>query len=313
MRTFGNVIWVVFGGMFICLHYFISSILLCLTLIGIPFGIQTFKLASLAIWPFGREAVPREQGSGCISLGMNIIWFFIGGIWLAIHHLLWALFFAVTIVGLPFAVQHVKLAGLALTPFGREIRDIPSRGECSDPAPSRQPLPAQQSLAETSSGSGIAEPPPMAQPIGTPLANFQRAASQMQIPAVMAVPSFGAGMGFPMSQPRPAAVAGILFLAGEMSGNNLRLTPGQPLIIGREPLKSNVVISHPAISRTHVLVQFDPSLGQFLIRDLGSSHGVKVNGLALGKGSSQNVPAGATVELGPGTVIFRTILESGSS
>ena len=310
MRTLGNVIWVIFGGMFICLHYFISSILLCLTLIGIPFGIQTFKLASLAIWPFGREAVPGKQSSGCISLGMNVIWFFIGGIWLAIHHLLWALFFAVTIIGLPFAVQHVKLAGLALTPFGREIRDIPSYKGCSDPAPSRQTLQAQPSLLETLSGSGMAESPLMTHPIGTPLANFQKTASKMPIPAVMAIPSFGSGVGLPMSQPRPAAVAGILFLAGEMSGNNLRLTPGQPLIIGREPLKSNVVISHPAISRTHVLVQFDPSIGQFLIQDLGSSHGVKVNGFDIGKGNSQNVPAGTTVELGPGTVIFRTILES---
>lgn len=310
MRTFGNVIWVVFGGMFICLHYFVSSILLCLTLIGIPFGIQTFKLASLAIWPFGREAVPRESGSGCLSLGMNIIWFFVGGIWLAIHHLLWALFFAVTIIGFPFAVQHVKLAGLALTPFGREIREIPSCKGCPESGSSRQAQPQQQVPQVTPPESGTVEPPAQATQINLPPGAFPAPATSMKVPPAMAAPAFfGPAGAFPPPMPRPTAVAGILFLAGEMTGNNLRLTPGQPLIIGREPLKSNIVISHPAISRTHVMVQYNGDSGRFLVKDLGSTHGVKVDGVAIGQGSERNVPAGTTVELGPGTVVFRTILE----
>jgi len=310
LKTFGNVIWVVFGGMFICLHYLISSILLCLTLIGIPFGIQTFKLASLAIWPFGREAVPKESSSGCLSLGMNVIWFFIGGIWLAIHHLLWALFFALTIIGLPFAVQHVKLAGLALTPFGREIRDIPLNKKRAGSDSSRAVEPERQASQATSPEYGMVAPaPPVPQANPLPRAIPSPDPGQQLPPAMVAPAFFGSPGVMPAPMPRPVAAAGIVFLAGEMTGNTLRLAPGQPLIIGREPLKSNVVISHPAISRTHLMVQFNGDSGQFLVRDLGSTHGVKVNGVAIGQGSDRIVPSGTTVELGPGTVIFRTILE----
>ena len=121
MRFLGNLIWLVFGGIFIALEYFISSILMMLTIIGIPFGLQTLKLASLALWPFGRSSVFTENATGCLSTFMNILWLLLGGIWIAISHAVFGLFFFITIIGIPFGKQHFKLASVALSPFGRGI------------------------------------------------------------------------------------------------------------------------------------------------------------------------------------------------
>jgi uncharacterized membrane protein YccF (DUF307 family) len=121
MKLFGNIIWLVFGGIIISAEYLISSVLLMVTIIGIPFGIQTLKLAMLALWPFGSEIRIIPGNSGCISTLMNVIWILIGGIWISLTHLIFGILFAITIIGIPFAKQHFKLAGLALIPFGREI------------------------------------------------------------------------------------------------------------------------------------------------------------------------------------------------
>jgi len=121
MKLFGNIIWLVFGGILISVEYLIASILLMLTIIGIPFGLQTLKLAVLALWPFGTETRLKPGNPGCFSTLMNVIWILIGGIWIALTHLAFGILFAITIIGLPFALQHFKLAGLALTPFGREL------------------------------------------------------------------------------------------------------------------------------------------------------------------------------------------------
>jgi len=121
MKILGNLIWLIFGGIFIALQYFVSSILLMITIIGIPFGIQTLKLGVLALWPFGSEIRNTETADGCLSTIMNIVWILIGGIWIALSHLFFGILFAITIIGIPFAKQHFKLAGLALTPFGKEI------------------------------------------------------------------------------------------------------------------------------------------------------------------------------------------------
>ncbi|MGE4586271.1 MAG: YccF domain-containing protein [Mangrovibacterium sp.] len=121
MGTLGNIIWIVFGGFFIFLEYLASGILLCLTIAGIPFGLQAFKLALLALWPFGRRIQYMNYAPGCLSTFMNILWLLIGGIWIALSHVILGLLFAITIIGLPFASQHFKLAGLALTPFGRRV------------------------------------------------------------------------------------------------------------------------------------------------------------------------------------------------
>ncbi len=121
MKTIGNLIWLIFGGIFIAIEYFISSIILFVTIIGIPFGLQTLKLSGLVLWPFGKETRFKEKGTGCLSTIMNLIWILIGGIWISLSHVIFGIIFGITIIGIPFAKQHFKLAGLALTPFGREI------------------------------------------------------------------------------------------------------------------------------------------------------------------------------------------------
>jgi len=122
MNILGNIIWIVFGGLIIFIMYVISSILLCFTIIGIPFGIQTLKLSMLALVPFGKDVVNKPNEPGCLSTVMNIIWILIGGLWISITHFIFGLLLAITIIGIPFALQHFKLGMLALTPFGKEIR-----------------------------------------------------------------------------------------------------------------------------------------------------------------------------------------------
>jgi uncharacterized membrane protein YccF (DUF307 family) len=121
MSVLGNVIWFVFGGVLIFLEYVIAGLLLCLTIIGIPFGVQCIKLSLLGLTPFGRTVTQGDAGAGCLSVVMNIIWILVGGIWIALTHLVFGILFGITIVGIPFAKQHFKLASLALTPFGRKI------------------------------------------------------------------------------------------------------------------------------------------------------------------------------------------------
>lgn len=94
---------------------------MCLTIIGIPFGLQIFKIAHIALWPFGKEVVNVDSGSGILSFIMNILWIILGGFWLALHHFFWGIVFSITIVGIPFGLQHFKMARLALLPFGKRV------------------------------------------------------------------------------------------------------------------------------------------------------------------------------------------------
>lgn len=121
MKLLGNIIWLVFGGIVIALEYFISSIILMVTIIGIPFGLQTLKLAGLALWPFGKSIKTEEKSSGCLYTFINVLWILTGGIWIAISHLIMGVIFFITIIGIPFGKQHFKLAELALTPFGKVV------------------------------------------------------------------------------------------------------------------------------------------------------------------------------------------------
>ncbi len=123
MNLLLNIIWLVFGGFIIVIGYLLGSLILCITIIGIPFGIQCFKLAGLAIAPFGREVREKEPPGGCVSIVMNIIWIILPGLELAIIHLVLALFFAITIIGLPFAAQHLKMTRMALLPFGFRVEN----------------------------------------------------------------------------------------------------------------------------------------------------------------------------------------------
>lgn len=122
MKTIGNIIWLIFGGLLTAIEYLISSLLLMVTIIGIPFGLQTLKLGILALWPFGKTVVDNGSSSGCLSLLMNIIWIFIGGFWICLTHFAFGLLLCITIIGIPFGRQHFKMAALALTPFGKEIQ-----------------------------------------------------------------------------------------------------------------------------------------------------------------------------------------------
>ncbi len=122
MNLIGNLIWLVFGGLVVAVEYFIASIALMVTIVGIPFGIQTLKIGMLALWPFNKTTVTRQGADGCLYTLMNILWILIGGIWISLTHFLFGLLFVITIIGIPFARQHFKLATLALTPFGRDIR-----------------------------------------------------------------------------------------------------------------------------------------------------------------------------------------------
>lgn len=121
MKFLGNIIWLVFGGILISIEYVIASLLLMITIVGIPFGLQTLKLAVLALWPFGSEVRDTGNSGGCLSIIMNVIWICVGGIWICLSHLAIGLLFCITIIGIPFGLQHFKLAGLALTPFGKQI------------------------------------------------------------------------------------------------------------------------------------------------------------------------------------------------
>lgn len=121
MNVLLNIIWVVFGGIMIAIEYAISSVLMMITIIGIPFGLQTMKLALLALWPFGRNISNDNWPSGCLAGVMNVIWWFVGGFAIALTHLGWGLLFCITIVGIPFGVQHFKLMKLALLPFGKTV------------------------------------------------------------------------------------------------------------------------------------------------------------------------------------------------
>lgn len=121
MKIIGNIIWLLFGGIFIAIEYLLSSLFLFFTIIGIPFGLQTLKLSLIALWPFGTKIEDHESAHGCLSTFMNVLWFFVGGIWIALTHFLFGLFFFITIIGIPFGVQHFKLAAIALTPFGHKI------------------------------------------------------------------------------------------------------------------------------------------------------------------------------------------------
>jgi uncharacterized membrane protein YccF (DUF307 family) len=121
MKILGNLIWLIFGGIIIAIEYFIGSLILFITIIGIPFGLQTLKMASLSIWPFGRTSRVQSRASGCLHIFMNVLWLLCGGIWIALTHALFGILLCITIVGIPFGMQHFKLTEVAINPFGRDI------------------------------------------------------------------------------------------------------------------------------------------------------------------------------------------------
>ena len=123
-----NLLWFVFGGIWMGLAWVIAGLLMIVTIVGIPWARAAFAIASFSFWPFGRVAVDRRMltgrddiGTGAIGVVGNVIWFVLAGWWLALGHLAAALALAITIIGIPFAFQHIKLAVLAIAPIGQEI------------------------------------------------------------------------------------------------------------------------------------------------------------------------------------------------
>jgi uncharacterized membrane protein YccF (DUF307 family) len=121
MNFLGNILWFVLGGFVIALYYWIVGILTCLTIVGIPFGIQLIKMGTFALWPFGHEVQSGPSDDGCLSLLMNVVWILVGGIEITMLHLTLGVICSITIVGIPFGIQHFKMGILALTPFGKRI------------------------------------------------------------------------------------------------------------------------------------------------------------------------------------------------
>jgi uncharacterized membrane protein YccF (DUF307 family) len=121
MSFLGNLIWIICGGFAVALEYFTAGIALCCTIIGIPFGIQMFKLGLMSLVPFGQQTVTQPSGTGCIYSIFNIIWMFTGGLVIAFTHLLFGVLLCITIIGIPFGKQHFKLMSLALWPFGKTL------------------------------------------------------------------------------------------------------------------------------------------------------------------------------------------------
>lgn len=118
MSCLGNIIWFIFGGLVGAITWFLAGCLWCITIIGIPVGLQCFKFASLSLAPFGKDVVYSGDG---VSLLLNIVWLIFSGIPLALAHLASAFILTITIIGFPFAIQSVKMAKLALMPFGARI------------------------------------------------------------------------------------------------------------------------------------------------------------------------------------------------
>ena len=128
MRTLGNLLWFILGGVLMGLGWWLVGVLAFVSIIGIPWGKACFVIGQFAFWPFGKEAVSRKDlsgkediGTGGLGLIGNIIWFLVAGVWLAIGHVLSAAACFITIIGIPFGIQHLKLAGIALAPIGKTI------------------------------------------------------------------------------------------------------------------------------------------------------------------------------------------------
>ena len=122
MTLLGNLIWILFGGIFAFLGWMIGGLVLCLTIVGIPFGLQAFKIGFASLAPFGREIEVDDSFTGPWTVLANVLWLVLFGWEIAVAHLGSALFLALTIVGIPFAVQHLKLVPLSLMPFGQDLR-----------------------------------------------------------------------------------------------------------------------------------------------------------------------------------------------
>lgn len=119
--TVANVLWLVLAGFWLAIGYALAGVVNMITIIGIPFGLQSFKLAGYALWPFGRVVVERPGRSAGLSCLGNVLWFVLSGVWLALAHVLTGLLLCATIIGIPLGIASFKMAGLAIAPFGKQV------------------------------------------------------------------------------------------------------------------------------------------------------------------------------------------------
>ncbi len=121
MSLIGNIIWLLFGGFFAALGYAVGGLILCVTIVGIPFGLVSLRMAGDVLMPFGKTITPKPAGQGCLATAFNIIWLVLFGWEIALAHIAGGIVLAITIIGLPFAQQHFKLVPVALFPFSYEL------------------------------------------------------------------------------------------------------------------------------------------------------------------------------------------------
>ena len=121
MNFFGNIIWLIFGGLLAALGYMIGGVVLCITIIGVPWGLQCFKLAGLVLSPFGKRIISDSNEMGCVNIICNLIWIVCGGLYTAVVHIIMGAILCITIIGLPWGMQHFKLVEISLMPFGKRI------------------------------------------------------------------------------------------------------------------------------------------------------------------------------------------------
>lgn len=120
MNLIGNIFWLILGGLLTSIMYFVAGLIACITIIGIPFGLQFFKFGLFCLMPFGHK-VTDSSNSGCLSIAFNVLWILLGWWEVALIHLAFGILCCITIIGFPFGVQHFKIAVLTLMPFGRTI------------------------------------------------------------------------------------------------------------------------------------------------------------------------------------------------
>ncbi len=121
MKVLLNIIWLIFGGFFMALAWFFFGMIMCILIITIPFGLQAFKIGGFALWPFGRTLVDKPDANSPLRIVGNIIWLILGGIELAIGHLIVGVIMCLTIIGIPLGIANFKMIPVSLIPFGREI------------------------------------------------------------------------------------------------------------------------------------------------------------------------------------------------
>ena len=120
MRTLLNIIWFVFGGLWLALGYALAGVVFCILIITIPLGVASLRMARYALWPFGRAVVPKD-GAGAGALVLNVVWILLAGWWLALMHVVTAVAQAITIIGIPLAVANLKMVPVSLLPYGKQI------------------------------------------------------------------------------------------------------------------------------------------------------------------------------------------------